>query len=110
MQIRMLEVFGRELAIVWDDGHESYYPLEALRRACPCAYCAGEPDLFGNISRGPDPNYTPASFEVRGLDRIGNYGLQIRWADGHAFGIWTIDDLRKRCPCADCTAAGTPPA
>ena len=104
MQMSFLEVVGNELAVVWGDGHESYYPLEALRRSCPCAVCAGEPDLFGNVSRGPTPHYDARSFEVSGLDRIGNYGLQIRWADGHGFGIWTLSDLRRQCGCPVCTA------
>lgn len=104
MQMNFLEVVGNELAVVWGDGHESYYPLEALRRSCPCAACAGEPDLFGNVSRGPSPRYDARSFEVSGLDRIGNYGLQIRWADGHGFGIWTLSDLRRQCGCPACTA------
>ncbi|HVR42663.1 MAG TPA: DUF971 domain-containing protein [Thermoanaerobaculia bacterium] len=102
MAWRFLDLIGSELAIVWDDGHESYYPLEQLRRHCPCAVCSGEPDLFGNVARGPAPRYTDESFEATSVERVGNYGLQIGWKDGHPFGIWTLERLRSLCPCPTC--------
>ena len=34
-----IQQIGDELAIVWNDGEESYFKLELLRRACPCAAC-----------------------------------------------------------------------
>ena len=63
---RNVMVVGNELAIVWDDGREDYFRLDALRRACPCAMCKGEPDLFGKIYRGPDRPLTPLSVQVVG--------------------------------------------
>ena len=93
-------MLGDLLVVVWDDGHESYYPLEDLRRACPCAVCSGEPDLFGRIYGGAPQRYAPASFIIDRIDPIGNYALQPAWADGHAWGIWTFENLRKFC--ADC--------
>lgn len=102
MNMRFLDVLGDELAVVWDDGHESYYPLPDLRKNCPCAVCAGEPDLFGRIAKPPETPLSPASFEAMGVERVGNYGLLVRWADGHSFGIWTLDRLRAACPCERC--------
>ncbi|MGH9457518.1 MAG: DUF971 domain-containing protein [Thermoanaerobaculia bacterium] len=102
MNLQFLEVLGNELAVVWDDGHESYYPLGELRRNCPCAVCAGEPDLFGRVARPPKAPLSPAAFEAHGVERVGNYGLVVRWGDGHSFGIWTLDRLRAACPCQDC--------
>jgi len=95
-------VLGDLLVVVWDDGHESYYPLEALRRACPCAACSGEPDLFGRMAGGGPQHYIPASFVLRSVEPIGNYALQPNWNDGHTYGIWTYDRLRELCPCEDC--------
>lgn len=95
------EVIGNQLVVVWDDGHESYFPLEDLRRACPCAGCSGEPDLFGRINV-PEPSFGPRSFDLLGVDQIGNYALQPNWADGHAWGIWTYDRLREHCGCDEC--------
>jgi DUF971 family protein len=88
------QILGNELVVVWSDGHESYYPLEALRRACPCAACSGEPDLFGRMSMGPKPRYTESSFQLQSVEPIGNYALQPNWADGHNYGIWTFERLR----------------
>jgi DUF971 family protein len=102
MHATSYQVIGNLLAVVWSDGHESYYPLEELRRACPCAGCSGEPDLFGRTMRGPAPNYSPRSFEVRDIERVGNYALQPNWMDGHASGIWTYERLREICPCEEC--------
>ena len=93
------QVLGNELVVVWEDGHESYYPLEALRRACPCAGCSGEPDLFGRMSMGPPQNYNRTSFLLMSVSQIGNYALQPNWGDGHTYGIWTYDRLREACPC-----------
>lgn len=89
-----IAVIGMEFAIVWNDGTESYLGIEALRRACPCASCCGEPDALGNISR-PDVHYTPASFELRGWQIIGGYALQPSWGDGHATGLFTFRYLQK---------------
>ena len=104
MRPRSHQVLGNTLVVVWSDGHESYYPLEELRRACPCAGCSGEPDLFGRMAMGPKPSYRPESFQLRGVERIGNYAIQPNWADGHSFGIWTFERLREFCSCDECAA------
>lgn len=95
-------MLGSEFVVVWDDGHESYYSLEDLRRDCPCAACSGEPDLFGRIAMGPKPRYSDAAFQLHGITPIGNYALQPDWADGHTYGIWTYDRLRAFCKCGEC--------
>lgn len=89
-----IQQIGDELAIVWNDGVESYLPLEALRRACPCAGCGGEPDVLGNILR-PEVSYTPESFVLRGCQNVGGYALQPTWADGHGTGLYTFSYLRR---------------
>jgi len=101
---RSWQLLGETLVVVWDDGHESYYSLEALRRACPCAVCSGEPDLFGRMAGGHPQHYRPESFQLRGMETIGNYALQPNWADGHTYGIWTYERLREACPCDECAA------
>jgi len=96
------QVLGDLFVVVWVVGHESYYTLEELRRACPCAGCSGEPDLFGRIWTGPAPQYGPRSFDLQSVTPIGNYALQPNWADGHTYGMWTYERLRAFCPCNDC--------
>ena len=89
-----IQQIGDELAIVWNDGLESYLPLEMLRRACPCAACGGEPDVLGNIAR-PEVAYTPESFVLRTCENVGGYALQPTWADGHGTGLYTFPYLRR---------------
>lgn len=85
---------GAELAISWNDGAESYLPLEFLRRACPCAACGGEPDVLGNIQR-PEVTYKPESFSLRAWQNVGGYALQPTWQDGHGTGLYTFPYLRR---------------
>jgi len=87
-------VVGNELAIVWEDGREDYIPFEKLRRGCPCAMCKGEKDILGNLYKGPERPYTPASFRPVAHRRIGAYALQIDWADGHNDGLYSWETLR----------------
>ena len=89
-----IQPIGHELAIAWSDGAESYLPLEALRRACPCAACGGEPDVLGYVVR-PQVAYTPQSFVLTGFQIIGSYALQPAWADGHGTGLYTFPFLRR---------------
>jgi DUF971 family protein len=89
-----IQAIGEELAIAWSDGAESYVPLEALRRACPCASCGGEPDVLGRVIR-PEVHYVPSSFELRGVAIVGGYALQPAWADGHGTGLYTFPYLQR---------------
>lgn len=89
-----IQVIGNELAIVWNDGLESFLPLELLRRACPCAACGGEPDVLGRVIR-PEVRHTPASFRLASWHLVGGYALQPAWEDGHGSGLYTFDYLRK---------------
>ena len=89
------QVIGNELALRWADGSEQFIHLDTLRRACPCASCAGETDVMGNIAKGPETNFTEASFEVKHIHPIGGYAFQIFWSDGHSSGLYSIDYLRE---------------
>jgi DUF971 family protein len=89
-----IQQIGNELAVQWNDGSESYFDLEFLRRACPCAACGGEPDVLGNISR-PNVTYTDESFDIASFHVVGGYALQPRWRDGHETGLYTFQYLRR---------------
>ena len=93
LQITRAELIGPELAIIWQDGHESYFPLEKLRRACPCAACGGEPDVMGEVER-PLVSYNEKSFDLRSFRFIGGYALQPTWNDGHDSGLYSFRYLR----------------
>ena len=90
-----IQTLGNELAIKWDDGSESYIPLEKLRRACPCAGCKGERDVLGNVYQNPDQPLSPQAFELVRVVSVGGYAVQPVWADGHYSGIYSFDYLGR---------------
>lgn len=91
------------LRIVWQDGHESTYPLDALREACPCAVCRGGHEFMGPQFDPDLIELKPArSYDVRDIQAVGTYAIQITWSDGHSAGIYSWDYLRRICPCPLC--------
>ena len=90
-----IQIIGGELAIKWDDGGESFVPLEQLRRCCPCAGCRGETDVLGNVYKNPGPPLPAAAFELVRIARVGGYAIQPVWADGHTTGIYSFDYLKR---------------
>jgi DUF971 family protein len=92
-----MTVIGDELALRWTDGLESYFRLESLRKRCPCALCAGEKDLLGNVYKGK-VELGPASFQLKRCAVVGGYGIQPEWSDGHSSGIYSFSYLRSLDP------------
>lgn len=95
-----LLVDRKRVEISWADGHRSSYGFEFLRWGCPCAVCRGEMGRPGVLAT--TVALTPAQRELVDLQLVGYYGVQPRWADGHDTGIYTFEDLRAACPCAEC--------
>ncbi|MFD2257085.1 gamma-butyrobetaine hydroxylase-like domain-containing protein [Luteolibacter algae] len=85
---------GDELALSYEDGSEMYFSLPMLRRACPCAQCQGEPDAMGRVLR-PVVEHGPGAFELKRFEKVGGYGLQLFWGDGHGTGIFSMAYLQK---------------
>jgi len=90
-----IQQIGGELAIQWDDGGESYIPLEKLRRRCPCAGCKGEMDIMGNVYKNPEQKLSAAAFELVRIESVSGYAIQPVWRDGHATGIFSFDYLKR---------------
>jgi DUF971 family protein len=106
---RNLAIAGRELAIAWGDGHESYLPFDELRARCPCALCRAEEASAASagplrLVRAP----VQGSVTITALRPVGAYALQIVWSDGHDSGIFPYERLRGSCPCAACKAQRSP--
>jgi DUF971 family protein len=101
MRPRDIQQVNDLLAVVWEDGHESFFPLEYLRRHCPCANCKGE--TVGNQHFRPEPQrFTALSFQLRAVEPVGGYAVRPIWNDGHATGLFAFDYLRRLCPCEAC--------
>jgi ATP-binding protein involved in chromosome partitioning len=80
-----------ELGVVWEDGTESYYPGHFLRCACQCAKCVDE-GSGRKVLRDAD---VAADVHPQEVHFVGNYGIGIRWSDGHDTGIYTFARLRE---------------
>lgn len=103
---RNLAVAGRELAVAWADGHESFFPFDRLRQRCPCAACRARSDR--DAAAGPlRVVRAPAAGEIAivRLVPVGAYAVQIVWSDGHDTGIYAFDQLRLDCLCSECAGS-----
>jgi DUF971 family protein len=89
-----VQLIGTEIAIVWDDGVESYFAFERLRAASPSASNQGERDILGNQYGGDGPKKFPG-VTVLGWERVGNYALRFDFSDGHNSGLYSFDYLRR---------------
>ena len=96
---------AQTFTLVWADGHTTVYPLDGLRRACPCASCQGH----GNMHTLPDPDVFKLPSLMRWdhlrVEAAGSIGLRLIWDDGHNTGIYTWERLRAMCPCDICLAS-----
>ncbi len=88
-----IEAIGKEIAIHWNDGTESFYPMELLRAVSPSAENRGETDLLGRVHGGTDQTKFPG-VEVTRWQGVGGYAVQFFFSDGHHTGIYSFDYLR----------------
>lgn len=89
------------LVIDWLDGVHCEYPLPGLRFICPCVQCRGGHEYMGRMVEPAELFETPppgVSTEVVGANFVGDYAIQIVWADGHNSGIYGWSLLRPLCP------------
>ncbi|MGH2350230.1 MAG: DUF971 domain-containing protein [Chloroflexota bacterium] len=91
VDIRYDNTRGR-LEISWADGRESAYDYQFLRWRCPCAACAGEMGMPGQLQFVDQ--LRPEQFQLQSIDLVGLYALRPTWADGHDTGIYAFERLR----------------
>ena len=81
------------LLLTWEDGSKSQISLKYLRDECPCASCKGETVLLKTY-RPPTPTIiTPEMYQVKNIEVVGEYAIQITWKDGHNTGIYSWEYL-----------------
>ena len=76
------------LRLVWPNGDKSEIDAGRLRRACRCAGC----------TRARIDGAFPGSFDglsIKTIGVIGDYAINIVFADGHARGIFPWEFLRS---------------
>ncbi len=84
-----------EITFTWNDGKVTTYTIKQLRDACPCAECKGESVLFQSYQPNPAPDTTPGKYDLKKIEQVGTYAIQIEWGDGHDMGIYTFERLRN---------------
>ncbi len=82
----------RVLQVEWEDGVSTEYEFEKLRRACPCAMCAGEGAYRGSMT--PTTPLSEKQTDLTEWQPVGRYGISPLWGDGHSTGIYTFKQLR----------------
>ena len=78
----------RSLGVAWEDGRRLDIALGELRSLCPCAGCIGVRERGASIQ-------LPSSLSAISAELHGNWGLAIRWSDGHETGIYGWEMLRS---------------
>jgi prepilin-type processing-associated H-X9-DG protein len=77
----------RHLRLSWGSGERMTLGAEAMRLACRCAWCTR-----ARIDRTFEAHFEDAS--ITSIEPIGDYALNIGFADGHARGIFPWTYLR----------------
>lgn len=107
---------GEGLMVRWQDGSQATIPARLLRTHCPCANCResrGEgshdrplsaPAVAAAESGTKKPrslaivqNSLQEELDLTEVWAVGNYAIGLRWADGHATGIYPFRLLRELC-------------
>jgi len=92
---KKIDLMPTGLAVLWNDGSDSFVMYQNLRNACPCAYCSGETDVFGNVYIGEGIKKSELAFEIEKIEMVGHYAIRIYWKDHHNSGIYPFELLKK---------------
>ena len=91
VQIKILN--KEKLLIKWDNKNESKISLKYLRDECPCASCKGETILLKTYRPAKPRVESPGMYEIKNIETVGDYAIQITWKDGHNTGIYSWEYL-----------------
>ena len=91
--MKSLMLFEQELAIDWGKDNTTVISYKQLRKLCPCAMCSGETDALGN-KYGGQQQISVDKIQILKYKKVGHYGLQFFFSDGHKDGIYTFQLLK----------------
>jgi ATP-binding protein involved in chromosome partitioning len=95
MPVEIVGLGKAEVRLVWDDeGDEDVWTARDLRLRCACALCQSE--FTGE--RILDPASVPIDIIVSDMHLVGNYGLGVKFSDGHSTGIYRFRELLANRP------------
>ena len=93
--VASLTFYDNLVSIEWKDKKTDYLSLSLLRSCCPCAFCSGEQDVFGNKYIGEKKSTSKGATSVSKYSFVGLYGVRFFWSDGHSDGIYTFKFLKE---------------
>ena len=70
LEINDLLLMDSELALKWNDDKESFIHVKILRDHCPCAFCSGETDAFGNVYKGPEKTLSDTAYSATKIEIV----------------------------------------
>lgn len=96
----VVDLAQRLFQINWNDGRESVFDFDTLRRACPCAECR---PWIHELVKTTTTHHIPEAVKnatgelktMHDVQPVGSYALHFNWADGHTFGIYDWKYLRS---------------
>jgi DUF971 family protein len=96
MSPKQVKIINKDkLKITWEDSTETILSLKYMREECPCAGCKGETILLKTY-RPPAPTVvTPEMYQVKNIEVVGDYAIQVTWKDGHNTGIYSWDYIKQ---------------
>ena len=98
----------REMRIRWQNGHESVFPFDLLRKECPCALCVEQREAAPKpaaLTVLTGPVVKAGEVQAKDVKPIGRYAINFVWSDGHDSGIYSFGYLRSLCRCPACLAS-----
>ena len=81
---------NQQLEVKWEDNSVSGISFQTLRKYCPCASCDEEREKSGESFI---PLFMLDQVTIDSIVPVGNYGITIKWKDGHGTGIYEFPYL-----------------
>jgi DUF971 family protein len=95
MKPKQLKVTAGVFEIAWENGETWKIPVDYLRDECPCAGCKGETILLHTYRPVNNAPKTPEMYQLKGIQPVGGYAVQLTWKDGHDSGIYSWEYLKQ---------------
>lgn len=96
MSPKQVKIFKKDnLRITWEDSTETILLLKYMRDECPCAGCKGETILLKTYRPSAPTVVTPEMYQVKNIEVVGDYAIQVTWKDGHNTGIYSWNYIKQ---------------
>lgn len=91
MKPKEIKRVDNSLEIIWENKSQKIN-LISLRKNCPCAGCREAKEEKKSALR-VIKNTLNEQTEIKKINLVGNYAIQITWGDDHSTGIYNFEYL-----------------